>query len=108
MAYMDTTPQAEDRPINRLVSLKLLYKLTPSQGLAMEMLMGQQLVTSSDLVEAAVAPTDITARTVMKRLRAALKGKVEIQNKYAVGYWINPEAKLKVTDELIKFNYPER
>lgn len=108
MGFMDTTPQAEDRPINRLVSLKLLYKLTPSQGLAMEMLMNQQLVTADDLVEAAVAPTETTARTVLKRLRSAMTGKAEINNKYGVGYWINPEAKLKITDELIKFNYPER
>lgn len=108
MGYMDTTHKTVDRPINRLVSLKLLYKLTPSQGLAMEMLLNQQLVTADDLVEAAVAPSGTTARTVLRRLRAAVDGRFKIQNKYGVGYWIEPDIKLKIMDELVKFNYPER
>lgn len=106
MGYMDTTQK--NRPLNRLVSLKLVYKLTPSQGLALDMLMERQLVTADDLVEEAVAPSTTTARTVLKRLRQATSDKFQIQNKYAVGYWITPEIKNKIMADLVAFNYPER
>jgi hypothetical protein len=102
---MDTT----QAPLDRVVSIKLLWRLPQSQAMLLDQLLTARLVPLDDIIKAGVAPTYETARSVVCRLRAFLKKqKIKLQSAQSTGYWLEQIDKDLLAAMIHQYDYPER
>jgi hypothetical protein len=74
----------------RMLAIKRLHRLPNSAALLLDVLLDGGVVTPKTIIECGIAPSEVSARAVVCKLRKHLKaGGVQIQSQYGTGYWLD-------------------
>lgn len=93
---MDTThtPPTENP---RLLAIKRMFHMPTAPALLLVALLDGEVITQHVMVENGIAPSDVTARSVVSRLRKYLEAReIQIESQYGTGYWLNKDQLQKV------------
>lgn len=92
------TPHTEQ---SRVLAIRRHYRLPHAQAIVLDLLLDGELVSIQDMLDAGAAPTAVTARVVVHRVRNFLQEKdIRLQSLYATGYSIEEAPREKLLEAL--------
>lgn len=67
----------------------------------LDALLGGDVVSQQFMIDNGIAPSEVTARSVVSRLRKHLKAReIEIESQYGTGYWLDQPQRNKLLSEI--------